>query len=109
MNKKSFVPNYKDTNKWKRQKSKEQICLFFCDITDKDIKNADISELQNMLKFCERSLKFLQSETNQISSDENFGGPASQWGFKHHNNIQICKRQIGIIKEQIKKLSQKQK
>lgn len=109
MNKKSYISEYKDTIKWKRPKPKEQIYLFFRNITDKDIKDADISELQNMLKICEKSLKFLQSETNQNSGDENFGGPASQWGFKYHNDIQVCKRQIDIIKVKIKELKQKTK
>ena len=109
MNKKSYIPKYKDAIKWKRPKSQEQVGLFPLDITDEDIKNADISKLKSLLKICEQNLKSLQNEHCPQPSDENFGGPASQWGVKHHNDIQVCKRQIDVIKTKIKEFNIKER
>ncbi len=109
MNKKSYILEHKDAIKWKRPKPLKRLNLIASDLTDDDIKNASLPELKKFLKICEQHFKSLQSEHCSELNDENFGGPSSQWGFKHHNDIQVCKRQIDIIKTKIKELNGKEK
>ena len=103
--KKSFIPKYKNTIKWKRPKPQGKIDYFISDIIDEDIKKTDLNELQRLLKFYEQRLESLQKEQCPQPNDETFGGPASQWGIKHNNDIQIYKRQIDMLKIRIKELN----
>ncbi len=105
MNKKSYIPKYEEAIKWSRSKAQKKVNLIAYDITDEDIQNASLSELKDYLKIFEKQLKSLQNGKNSEPNDEKFGGVSSQWGLKHHNEIQVCKRQIDIIKIKIKELN----
>ena len=105
MNKKSYIPEYKDAIKWKRPKAQKKVNLITSDITDEDIKNASLAELKDYLEILETQLQSLQSKKNSESNDEKFGGVSSQFGFRYHNEIQVCKRQIDIIKTKIKEFN----
>ncbi|MBR1544581.1 MAG: hypothetical protein IJ638_01395 [Alphaproteobacteria bacterium] len=105
MKKKSYIPTYQEAIKWNRPKPKETIDWFKGEIKDDIINNASILELQNLLKVCEDYLSFLKKQKNPYLIDENFGGTASQLGYKHHSDIQTCEKQIDVISVRIKSIN----
>ena len=110
MKQKTYIPVFKEVSKWKRPKPSEKLDWFVSDITENDIKKANLTDLENLLKVYKNNLDILENKKNPYVDKKGiFGGPAYQWSSKHYDNIQNCKRQIDIIQVKIKELKAKER